>query len=57
MIMLDDAVKDKVQKKEASEDVQVLDVAQILARSMGLNGRKAAPAETPSEQVEPQPQA
>ena len=44
MIMLDDAVKDKVQKKEASENVQVLDVAQILARSVGLNGRKKQPA-------------
>ena len=44
MIMLDDAVKDKVQKKEASENVQVLDVAQILARSVGLNGRKKEPA-------------
>ena len=44
MIMLDDAVKDKVQKKEASEHVQVLDVAQILARSVGLNGRKKEPA-------------
>ena len=42
MIMLDDAVKDKVQKKEASESVQVLDVAQILARSVALNGRKTA---------------
>ena len=42
MIMLDDAVKDKVQKKEASENVQVLDVAQILARSVGLNGRRSA---------------
>ncbi len=44
MIMLDDAVKDKVQKKQASESVQVLDVAQILARSVGLNGRKKEPA-------------
>jgi Fe-S oxidoreductase len=39
MIMLDDAVKDKVQKKEASENVQVLDVAQILARSVALKKR------------------
>ena len=39
MIMLDDAVKDKVQKKEASENVQVLDVAQILARSVVLKNR------------------
>jgi Fe-S oxidoreductase len=39
MIMLDDAVKDKVQKKEASENVQVLDVAQILARSVALKNR------------------
>ncbi len=46
MIMLDDAVKDKVQKKEASESVQVLDVAQILARSVGLNGRKKDTAAT-----------
>ena len=57
MIMLDDAVKDKVQKKEASENVQVLDVAQILARSVGLNGRKTAAIEPPSENAEPQPQA
>jgi len=41
MIMLDDAVKDKVQKKEASENVQVLDVAQILARSVALNRRRS----------------
>jgi Fe-S oxidoreductase len=39
MIMLDDAVKDKVQSKEASENVQVLDVAQILARSVALKNR------------------
>ena len=45
MIMLDDAVKDKVQKKEASENVQVLDVAQILARSVALNNR--APTQSP----------
>jgi hypothetical protein len=32
-------VKDKVQRKEASEDVQVLDVAQILARSVALKQR------------------
>ncbi|MGH2783975.1 MAG: (Fe-S)-binding protein [Actinomycetota bacterium] len=50
MIMLDDAVKDKVQKREASEHVQVLDVAQILARSVGLNGRKQpAPATTTAD--------
>jgi Fe-S oxidoreductase len=42
MIMLDDAVKDKVQKKEASENVQVLDVAQILARSVALKKRSNA---------------
>jgi Fe-S oxidoreductase len=42
MIMLDDAVKDKVQKKEASENVQVLDVAQILARSVALKRRSNA---------------
>jgi len=48
MIMLDDAVKDKVQKKEASEKVQVLDVAQILARSVALNGRKKEPAAAPA---------
>ena len=55
MIMLDDAVKDKVQKKEASENVQVLDVAQILARSVGLNGRKKQPAPaTASADTEPQ---
>jgi Fe-S oxidoreductase len=47
MIMLDDAVKDKVQKKEASENVQVLDVAQILARSVALKNRSASP--TPPE--------
>jgi Fe-S oxidoreductase len=43
MIMLDDAVKDKVQKKEASENVQVLDVAQILARSVALKNRAPTP--------------
>ncbi|MGH2795927.1 MAG: (Fe-S)-binding protein, partial [Actinomycetota bacterium] len=57
MIMLDDAVKDKVQSREASENVQVLDVAQILARSVGLNGRRkqAAPATTADAGSEPQP--
>ena len=57
MIMLDDAVKDKVQKREASENVQVLDVAQILARSVGLNGRRKqpAPATTADAGSEPQP--
>lgn len=46
MIMLDDAVRDKVQKKEASEDLRVLDVAQILAQSVGLGGEKGPlPAE------------
>jgi Fe-S oxidoreductase len=55
MIMLDDAVKDKVQKKEASENVQVLDVAQILARSVGLNGRRSAtPAAVDATPAEPQ---
>jgi Fe-S oxidoreductase len=34
MIMLDDAIKDKVQAGEASEDVKVLDVSQMLMRSM-----------------------
>jgi heterodisulfide reductase subunit B len=34
MVMLDDAVKDKVQAGEASEDVRVMDVSQILLRSM-----------------------
>ncbi len=60
MIMLDDAVKDKVQSKEASDRVQVLDVAQILARSVGLKGRRSASADAPAEtsaQAEPQPQA
>jgi Fe-S oxidoreductase len=33
MIMLDDAVKDKVQQGEASEDVKVLDISQVLLRS------------------------
>ncbi len=33
MIMLDDAIKDKVQAGEASEDVKILDVAQLLLRS------------------------
>jgi Fe-S oxidoreductase/uncharacterized membrane protein YidH (DUF202 family) len=47
MIMLDDAVKDKVAKNEASENVQVLDVAQILARSVGLKGR-GTPAPIPA---------
>ena len=53
MIMLDDAVKDKVQKKEASERVQVLDVAQILARSVALNGRKATAAPAAATTSEP----
>jgi hypothetical protein len=43
-----------VQKKEASEKVQVLDVAQILARSVALKNRStpppaAAPAAATSE--------
>ena len=54
MIMLDDAVKDKVQKREASQHVQVLDVAQILARSVALNGRRTA---AEPETTEPAPTA
>ena len=53
MIMLDDAVKDKVQKKEASENVQVLDVAQILARSVGLDGSGRAAASETDASTEP----
>ncbi|MBI4729847.1 MAG: (Fe-S)-binding protein [Acidobacteria bacterium] len=34
MIMMDDAVKDKIAGGEASESVQVMDVAQVLARSV-----------------------
>jgi Fe-S oxidoreductase len=34
MIMLDDAVKDKIQAGEASENVKVMDVSQMLLRSM-----------------------
>lgn len=37
MIMLDDAVKDKVQQGKASENLKVFDVAQILAQSVALN--------------------
>ena len=51
MIMLDDAVKDKVQKKEASENVQVLDVAQILARSVALKNR--SPSQSAAETTVP----
>ena len=54
MIMLDDAVKDKIQKREASQHVQVLDVAQILARSVALNGRRTA---AKPEATEPAPTA
>jgi Fe-S oxidoreductase len=41
MIMLDDAVKDKVQQGQASEDVKVLDISQVLIRS-------TKPAERPA---------
>ena len=55
MIMLDDAVKDKVQKKEASEKVQVLDVAQILARSVALKSRTTPPAQPVEVSADPAP--
>jgi Fe-S oxidoreductase len=42
MIMLDDAVRDKVQKGEATEDLKVLDVAQILHRSVTADGARHA---------------
>jgi Fe-S oxidoreductase len=44
MIMLDDAVKDKVQRGEASESVKVLDVSQILQRSVGDGAPPSTPA-------------
>jgi Fe-S oxidoreductase len=56
MIMLDDAVKDKIQQGQASEDVRVLDVAQVLARSM--NGRAGPPslgAAAPAGAIPPPP--
>ncbi|MGH2830677.1 MAG: heterodisulfide reductase-related iron-sulfur binding cluster [Actinomycetota bacterium] len=48
MIMLDDAVKDKVQQGTASEHLKVYDVSQILAQSVALsrtggNGPPATP--------------
>jgi Fe-S oxidoreductase len=42
MIMLDDAVKDKVQRGEATEDVKVLDVAQVLRRSIDSGAAQPA---------------
>jgi Fe-S oxidoreductase len=57
MIMLDDAAKDAVQKGKASEDLRVLDVAQLLRQSVigaqkttiaaALPAATAAPAEQP----------
>jgi Fe-S oxidoreductase len=47
LIMLDDAVKDKVGKREAREGVEVLDVAQVLARSVGVDARRS-PQPAPS---------
>ncbi len=51
MIMLDDAVKDKVQAGEATEDLKVLDIAQILQRSTlvaaDLEPAVPRPAENP----------
>jgi hypothetical protein len=49
MVMLSDAVAAKVGAGEAREDVQVLDVAQILQRSLG------APPRKPSAEPEPEP--
>ena len=54
MIMLDDAVKDKVQQGEASEDVKVLDISQVLLRStkpapMPLPVSGGAPDDPPAE--------
>jgi Fe-S oxidoreductase/uncharacterized membrane protein len=50
MVMLSDAVTQKVANGEAREDVQVLDVAQILQQSLG-----GAPAKTPAPVPEPVP--
>jgi Fe-S oxidoreductase len=42
MIMLDDGAKDLVQKGQASEDLRILDIAQMLARSVN-GGTRSAP--------------
>jgi Fe-S oxidoreductase len=44
MIMLDDAVKER----QRDEDVKVLDIAQILERSLAVESATAGPSSTPS---------
>ena len=49
MIMLDDGAKDLVQKGKASEDLRILDIAQMLARSVNGRAQTApAPVEEPA---------
>jgi hypothetical protein len=59
MIMLDDAAKDAVQKGKASEDLRVLDVAQLLRQSVNGAPKTAIGAAPPpaaaSPGEEPQP--
>jgi heterodisulfide reductase subunit B len=58
MIMLDDAAKDAVQKGKASENLRVLDVAQLLRQSVNgapkttIAGAPPAAVAGPGEQNE-----
>ncbi|HJT38592.1 MAG TPA: (Fe-S)-binding protein [Actinomycetota bacterium] len=59
MIMLDDAAKDAVQKGKASEDLRVLDVAQLLRQSVNgapkvtIGAAPPAAVSTPGDQHQP----
>ncbi len=50
MVMLSDAVTAKKQSGEAREDVEVLDVAQLLLRSVGSPGRQPVAVGAPSDE-------
>jgi Fe-S oxidoreductase len=57
MVMLSDAVTAKQSAGEARQDVEVLDVAQILRRSLASPGPAVEPAPRPEPRPDPQPVA
>ncbi|MGI8680483.1 MAG: heterodisulfide reductase-related iron-sulfur binding cluster [Jatrophihabitans sp.] len=56
MVMLSDAVAQKVGEGEAREDVKVLDVAQLLQQSLGAPPPDEPKTEEPEPQPEPDPE-
>jgi hypothetical protein len=55
MVMLSDAVTQRVSEGAAREDVKVLDVAQILQQSLGGPPAKAKAEPAPDPEPEPTP--